>query len=218
MRPTLPILPWLLLLGSCSSPPKPPTVDESTRRPANTTQAIELQSCRAELQHTRILASEAGRTAGAAAATAARLHERQQVLAALVAAAAPPPSLKVPANAVFMVRFEYGSALLDVPQGVADALLPAARSAPLIVLRGRTDGTADSPGENRIARQRAAAMRDYLVAAGVNPGRIRETFQPSGDHAADNGTAAGRRFNRRVEVEVYQALPVTATDAAPATP
>lgn len=216
MRLLLPLLPWLVLLGSCSAPPKPPMVDESTRRPANTAPAIELQTCRAELQNTRILASEANRTAETAAATTARLHERQQALAALVAAAT--PVRQVQANAVFTVRFAYGSAVLDVPQAVADALLPVARSAPLIVLRGRTDGTTDAPGESRIARQRAAAMRDYLVAAGVDPGRIRETFQPSGDHAADNGTAVGRQLNRRVEIEVYPVPPVVPNRAPPAAP
>ena len=30
------LIPWLLLLGSCGSPPKPPTVDESQKRPVNT--------------------------------------------------------------------------------------------------------------------------------------------------------------------------------------
>jgi hypothetical protein len=34
-----------LLLGACSSPPRPPTVDESLRRPANAQTAVELQVC-----------------------------------------------------------------------------------------------------------------------------------------------------------------------------
>jgi hypothetical protein len=45
---------------------------------------------------------------------------------------------------------------------------------------------AASPGE------RAAAVRDYLVAAGVDPARIRATYQPAGDHVADNASAGGR--------------------------
>jgi len=32
----------LALLGACSSPPKPPTVDESQKRPANALMAVEL--------------------------------------------------------------------------------------------------------------------------------------------------------------------------------
>jgi outer membrane protein OmpA-like peptidoglycan-associated protein len=205
MRSLLPLLPWLLLLGSCSSPPKPPTVDESKRRPVNSAQALELQTCRSELQNTRILAGEASRATEAAALTTTRLQERQQALAALLAAVT-----TAPANTVYTVHFEYGSARTDLPPDIADALLPSAREAPLIVLRGRTDGTSDAAGESRIARLRAAAMRDLLIAGGVDPQRIRETFQPSGDHAADNGTPTGRSLNRRVEIEVYRAPPVAA--------
>ena len=51
-------------------------------------------------------------------------------------------------------------------------------------------------------------MRDYLVAAGVDPARIRATYQPVGDHVADNGSDSGRSLNRRVEIELYRALPI----------
>lgn len=208
MRSLFPLLPWLLMLGSCSSTPKPPTPDESSRRPVNSAQAVELQSCRSELQNTRILASEASRAAEAAALTAARLQERQQALGAVVS-----PASSAPANAVFTLRFDYGSARANLPQDAAETLLNSARNAPLIVLRGRTDGTTDAPGESRIARLRAAAVRDMLVAGGVDPQRIRETFQPSGDHVADNGTPEGRGLNRRVEIEVYRTPPVAASAA-----
>lgn len=213
MRSLLPLLPWLLMLGSCSSPPKPPSVDGSTRRPVNSAQAIELQSCRSELQNTRILASEANRAAEVAAATAAQLRDRQQALAALAAA-----STKPPANMVYTLHFDYGSARLDLPPDVAEALLPSARAAPLIVLRGRTDGTTDAVGESRIARLRTAAVRDLLVAGGVDPQRIRDTFQPSGDHLADNATPNGRGLNRRVEIEIYRTPPVAANATALAAP
>lgn len=71
---------------------------------------------------------------------------------------------------------------------------------------------------SRIARDRAAAVRDYLVAAGVDPARIRATYQPAGDHIADNVSASGRHLNRRVEIEMYRALPVALTTAAVAQP
>ena len=61
-------------------------------------------------------------------------------------------------------------------------------------------------------------MRDYLVAAGVDPKRIRDTYQPVGDHAADNTSAAGREMNRRVEIEVYRALPVAMGTSGTAQP
>jgi outer membrane protein OmpA-like peptidoglycan-associated protein len=204
MRPLLSLLPWLLALSSCSSPPQPPGVDESRRRPANSTQAVELQSCRSELQNTRIAAAESSRLAESATATLARLHERQQAIATMVAGGTLPGT----PNAVFSVHFTYGSAQADLEKMVPATLLAAARQAPLVMLRGRTDGNRDAPAESRIARQRAAAVREQLIAAGVDPKRIRETFQPSGDHAADNTTPAGRARNRRVEIEVYRSAPV----------
>ena len=73
--------------------------------------------------------------------------------------------------------------------------------------RGRTDGDVESPAESRVARERAAAARAFLVQAGVDPARIRTTYQPVGDHTSDNGTPEGRALNRRVEIELYGVVP-----------
>ena len=75
------------------------------------------------------------------------------------------------------------------------------------MLRGRTDGAIETPGESRIARERAAAVRAYLIAAGIDPQRIRTTYQPVGDYATANTTPMGRALNRRVEIELYRAVP-----------
>jgi outer membrane protein OmpA-like peptidoglycan-associated protein len=197
------LVPWLLLLGSCGSPPKAPTVDESQKRPVNTAMAVELQVCKNDLQNTRILATETGRMAESAAARLQQFAARQQATTALQARTTAPP-----ANGIFTVRFEFGSTKVAIPAEMSAALLDEARAAPLVVLRGRTDGTSDSPSESRIARERAAAVRDYLVGAGVDASRIRATWQPAGDHATDNNAPSGRAMNRRVEVEVYRAAPV----------
>ena len=98
MRFAISFAPWLLLLASCSSPPKPPTVDESQRRPVNSQMAVELQVCKSDLHNTRLLANESGRRAEATAATLANLAARQQILAAMQAPATPPP---ITANSVF---------------------------------------------------------------------------------------------------------------------
>lgn len=209
-----PFVPWLLLLASCSSPPKPPTVDESQKRPVNSQMAVELQVCKNDLQNTRLLATESGRLAETTAATLANLAARQQILAALQASA----GQQAQANSVLTVRFEFGSTHVVIPARVAAALIEDARAAPLVLLRGRTDGTSDAPAESRIARDRAAAVRDYLVAAGVDPARIRATYQPAGDHVADNTSAGGRGLNRRVEIELYRALPVAQSATAVAQP
>ncbi|MEI2677694.1 MAG: OmpA family protein [Burkholderiaceae bacterium] len=200
----------LLALASCGSPPKPPTVDESQKRPANSAMAVELQTCKSNLQSTRIVATESWRLAEANAANVERMSARQQVIAEIASAQT--------ANTVFTIHFDFGSTRVLVPADTAGTLVDAARSAPLVLLRGRTDGNTNSFSESRVARERAVAMRDYLVAAGVDPKRIRDTYQPVGDHAADNSTASGREMNRRVEIEVYRALPVAMGTSGTAQP
>ena len=212
--PTFPAAQRLLLLslmgllGSCSSPPKPSGVDESTRRPANSAMAVELQVCRNDLANTRLLATESGRLAQSTAATLERLAA--QSVSARTAAAGPAaaPSTTPLGNNIYTVRFDFASTHVVVPAEGAATLIADARSAPLIVLRGRTDGDADTAAESRIARERAATVRDYLVSAGIDPTRIRTTYQPVGDRVADNTDPMGRSLNRRVEIEVYRALPI----------
>jgi len=209
-----PFVPWLFALASCSSPPKPPTVDESQKRPVNSQMAVELQVCKNDLQNTRLLATESGRLAETTAATLANLAARQQILAAMQG----PTGRQPQANSVFTVRFDFGSTRVVIPTDVAATLVENAKASPLVLLRGRTDGTSDAPAESRIARDRAAAVRDYLVAAGVDPARIRATYQPTGDYVADNASAGGRGLNRRVEIELYRALPVALNATAVAQP
>lgn len=214
MRQTIPLIPWLLVLASCSSPPKPPTVDESQKRPVNSQMAVELQVCKNDLQNTRLMATESGRVAETTAATLANLAARQQILSAMQG----PADQQATANSVFTVRFDFGSTRVVIPPDLAASLVEDAKTSPLVMLRGRTDGSSYAPAESRIARDRAAAVRDYLVAAGVDPARIRATYQPAGDHVADNASAGGRGLNRRVEIELYRVVPVAMTTAAVAQP
>ncbi|MCB4365471.1 OmpA family protein [Hydrogenophaga taeniospiralis] len=191
----------IALLSACSSPPKPPTVDESQKRPANAQLAVELQVCKIDLQNTRIQAVESDRLAETTAATLTHMAARQQLLATI--------QEKVMANRVHTVHFAFNSTRVSIPSTEAAALVNESKAAPLVVLRGRTDGLSDSSVESRIAQARANAVRDYLIAAGVDPTRIRATHQPSGDYVADNRNPQGRQLNRRVEIEVYRTLPLS---------
>ena len=216
MRPISALIPVLLILVSCGSPPKPPTVDESLKRPANSAMAVELQVCKSDLNNTRIRANESGRLAESAASTLELVAARQHAIAVQAAMSTGPSALSAAsANSVFTIRFGSGSTRVVVPADASPALLASARIAPLVLLRGRTDGVTDTPVESRIASERAAAVRDFLIGAGVDPTRIRATYQPTGDHVADNSSPAGKGLNRRVEIEVYLALPV-AVGAPPA--
>ena len=195
------IAPMMLLLTACSAPPKPPSVNEAHKRPANNPMAVELQVCRNDLQNTRILATEASRRADTTTATLAHLAVRQQLLAA--------KQEQAMTNRVYIVPFAFNSTQMPISPALATALVEDARSAPLVLLRGRTDGNSDTAAESHVAQARANAVRDYLVTSGVDPARIRTTHQPSGDHLGDNRSPHGRDLNRRVEVEVYRVLPVT---------
>lgn len=206
MRCPLLVLPMLLTVASCASPPKPPTVDETNKRPANAAVAVELQVCKGELDNTRIVADESGRRAESNGEALRQLVTRQQVLVAM--------SMKQTANSLYVVNFDFASARVVVPASIFSALIADVRAAPLVLIRGRTDGSTDSPAESRVARERAAAMRDYLIGAGADPARIRATYQPVGDYATDNASQAGKDMNRRVEIEVYRSLPVAMGIAA----
>jgi outer membrane protein OmpA-like peptidoglycan-associated protein len=201
MRFTHLCVPLLLIVGSCSSPPKPPTVDESHKRPANAAIAVSLQTCEGDLQSTRIAARESRQAAEASRATAIQLASQQKALAAQAT------RLEERRNAVYSILFPFGGTHVELSQAEGALLVELARVSPLILLSGRTDGPAETPAESRVARERAEAVRTYLIEAGIAPARIRTTWQPIGDHAAENSSAGGRRLNRRVEVELYRAAP-----------
>lgn len=214
-RPVLPF-PWLLgllVISSCSSPPKPPSVDESRRRPVNTAMAVELQSCRSELADTRILATESARNVEANSQAMARMVQQQQLLVRSIEINA-----AAQRNRLFTVLFAFGSAELALPNADAARIVEEARAAALVVLRGRTDGASESRAQSAIARRRADEVQAWLVRSGVDRARIRATWQPVGDHAADNETSGGRTLNRRVEIEIYPAAPIVAAAGASALP
>lgn len=206
----------ILTLSACSSPPMPPTVDAGSRRPVNTALSVEVQTCRAELHNTRIRMIEANQLQEVAKAVGGQIAALQQAVAAPSATAVAPGQASV-GNTVFTIHFAFGSTRVVVPPEERARLIESARHAPLVMLRGRTDGTVDSVAESRIARDRARAVRDYLIGAGVEPDRIRATYQPIGDPAGDGAGPSARGLNRRVEVEVYRALPVSVASPAPGT-
>lgn len=156
-RQLLPWLPWLLFTASCSTPPKPPTVDESRKRPANMAMAVELQTCRTDLVNTRILAKDSVRDAEASRQALVHATAQQQ------AAANVEPSSATQRNLLVPVLFAFGSSQVVMPDADAAHIVEQARDAPLVLLRGRTDGSTASPAESAIARQRAAAVEAWLV-------------------------------------------------------
>jgi outer membrane protein OmpA-like peptidoglycan-associated protein len=70
---------------------------------------------------------------------------------------------------------------------------------------GHTDNSGSDAINNPLSVNRAAATRDYLVARGVAASRISIDGRGAREPIADNGSAAGRAKNRRVEIFVAEA-------------
>lgn len=190
------------LLASCSSAPKPKTLNGKHRQPINTT-LIQPP------------------------APAVRTMETHNAVSSAPDAACGPcsplPATTLPVDdetrpeelvRVFRFQFPFGGTSLVVPPETSSELLPLAKQARTIRLRGRTDGPAYSAGDERVALNRALAARTYLVAHGVDPTRVRLDYVSGADYLADNSTAEGRSRNRRVEVELQFFDEAPATVAA----
>jgi hypothetical protein len=104
--PAVPLLVLTLLMAACAAPSKPPSVDESLKRPANSPAALELQVCKTDLHNTRLAATESARQADTAAALLEQIAALQQALmamqlqSAMPSASTPtaPPALNAPAE------------------------------------------------------------------------------------------------------------------------
>lgn len=192
------------LLAGCSTPPKPPAVQESTRRPANDPAVIELLRAQAEIQRARVELANQTRTATAQRMlTEAQALGLQPVMVRARLGAAPGDA----ATTIYTLNFATGSTRLVLTPAAQRLLVGVAKDAALVELRGRTDALRDNPVDAAIARQRALAAQALLLQQGVPGERIRTTWQSFGDNIAPNDTAAGRAQNRRVEVWVHRVAP-----------
>jgi OOP family OmpA-OmpF porin len=70
-------------------------------------------------------------------------------------------------------------------------------------LAGHTDNIGTESGNMKLSKDRAEAVRAYLVSKGVNASRIEATGYGSTQPIAPNTTAIGRQFNRRVEFTLF---------------
>ena len=66
---------------------------------------------------------------------------------------------------------------------------------------GHTDSSGPAELNRNLSQQRAESVRQYLIDAGVAPGRITAVGYGEDRPIADNSTAEGRAANRRVELK-----------------
>jgi outer membrane protein OmpA-like peptidoglycan-associated protein len=69
-----------------------------------------------------------------------------------------------------------------------------------VVVQGHTDSTGSEEHNQGLSERRAGAVRNYFVGRGIDDARIVALGYGEGEPVADNGTAAGRAQNRRVDV------------------
>ena len=70
-------------------------------------------------------------------------------------------------------------------------------------LAGHTDNTGSLQTNLRLSKERAEAVKAYLVSKGANASRIEATGYGPNQPIATNSTAEGRQQNRRVEFTLY---------------
>ncbi|HTL10587.1 MAG TPA: OmpA family protein [Chitinophagaceae bacterium] len=73
-----------------------------------------------------------------------------------------------------------------------------------LVVNGYTDNTGTAAANMSMSARRAKAVKDYLVANGVDATRITANGFGQSNPLADNATAEGRTKNRRVELKLKQ--------------
>ena len=103
------------------------------------------------------------------------------------------------------VLFDTGKADLQSDARIALAKLtgivlnyPSLR----LAIEGYTDSTGGADFNQALSEKRADAVRDYLVAQGLDAGSLTAQGYGMADPVADNSTAQGRQKNRRVEIIV----------------
>ena len=92
--------------------------------------------------------------------------------------------------------------LAQVLDKVAEGLKSATAASVRVV--GHTDNTGSEEGNERLSVSRADSVRNHLVSRGVSTTAITTDGRGSREPLADNGTAAGRAQNRRVEIFVSE--------------
>jgi OOP family OmpA-OmpF porin len=103
------------------------------------------------------------------------------------------------------ILFETGKAKLDERSiAVLDALVGGSLAcmSAHITVEGHTDSDGDATANQTLSEARAAAVVDYLVAAGIRPDRLTAVGFGATRPVGSNDTAEGKQMNRRIDFQV----------------
>lgn len=102
------------------------------------------------------------------------------------------------------VNFETSSArLTSASLPILDRVVDRLKANPevRVEVAGHTDSTGTAAVNDQLSKARADSVRDYLASRGAAASRMETKGYGSSRPIADNGTAAGRAQNRRVELK-----------------
>ena len=108
------------------------------------------------------------------------------------------------ADGLAPVLFDFDSATLT-PAGekaLADRVDLFKRNNKTFTIIGHTDSTGPDEYNMDLSQRRAESAKAFFVKNGVPAKRLRTRGAGETSPVADNGTAAGRAQNRRIEIEV----------------
>ncbi len=118
--------------------------------------------------------------------------------------AEPEVAPSAPRSRIYRVRFDYGRATVDA-EGLAileSVRAEASRRGARVLLVGNADAAGDLEANRRMARLRAERVAQQLVRMGIPREDLVIDVHGSDTPLASNTTGAGRRANRRVDIEV----------------
>lgn len=72
-----------------------------------------------------------------------------------------------------------------------------------VLVEGHTDNVGEDKYNQSLSERRAASVKDFLAAQGVDSGRLETKGYGESQPIASNDTDAGKHQNRRVEVAIY---------------
>lgn len=105
-----------------------------------------------------------------------------------------------------VINFELDKAFIpDVNKPLLDRAAKIIQEVPdmELMIIGHTDSLASDEYNMELSRERAEAVKDYLVSKGVDASKLRTKGMGESDPVADNSTEQGRFRNRRIEFTVY---------------
>lgn len=104
------------------------------------------------------------------------------------------------------VLFKTGQAsLLPIAESRLDSVAKALTqldASQEVVIEGHTDSVGSAESNQRLSKERAEAVRSYLIGQGVSAEQLTAVGKGELEPIADNDTAEGRAINRRVELVI----------------